>query len=92
MVLITLRSCVQDSYGPDFTFYFDNFVFLNNLHTFIALSKGELAQLVEHGASKGKVMCSMLKESKSQRVKESNFPIFNILNIFNILEIQTLIT
>ena len=71
MVLITLRSCVQDSYGTDFTFYFDNFVFLNNLHTFIALkilinstfvSKGRLAQLVEHGASKGKVMCSMLKE------------------------------
>ena len=28
MVLITVRSCVGDSYGPDFTFYLDYFLFL----------------------------------------------------------------
>ena len=35
------------------------------------LSNGRIAQLAERGAKKGKVICSMLKESKSQRVKES---------------------
>ena len=35
------------------------------------VSSAPLAQSLERGANKGKVMCSMLKESKSQRVKES---------------------
>ena len=52
-------------------FYLDYFLFLSSLRTFIAyklliwstfVSSGQLAQLVERGATKGKVRCSMLKE------------------------------
>ena len=54
-----------------FHFYWDYILFLSSLRTFIALkvliwstfvSSSSIAQLVERGAKKGKVMCSMLKE------------------------------
>ena len=79
MVLTTARLCVPDSYGQDFAFYLDSFLFLISLRTFIAsklliwstvVSSGPLAQWVERGAHKGKVLCSMLKEYKSTRVQE----------------------
>ena len=69
MELITLRSCFPGSYGPDFAFYLDYFLFLSSLRTFIALkmlfrstfgSNGPLAQWVERGANNGKVVCSRL--------------------------------
>ena len=62
-MLITVRSCVRDSYGLDFTFYLDYFIFLSSLRTFIALkmlicctfaSNAPLAQSVERG-TKGRV-------------------------------------
>ena len=70
-MLITVRFCVRNSYGLDFIFYLDYFLFLSSLRTFITLrtliwsifvSSGQLARSVERGATKGKVMCSMLKE------------------------------
>ena len=66
-----VKSCVRDSYRPDFTFYLDSFDFLTSFRTFIAsklliwtafVSSGLLAQPVERCAHKSKVMCSMLKE------------------------------
>ena len=36
VVLIMVKSCVRESYGPDLPFYLDYFLFLNSLHTFIA--------------------------------------------------------
>ena len=36
VVLITVRSCVRDSYGPDFAFCLDYFVFLSSMRIFIA--------------------------------------------------------
>ena len=71
MLLIAVRSCVRDSRVPDFSFHLDYLLFLSSLPTFIAykllilstfVSSGLLAQSVERGATKGKVMCSMLKE------------------------------
>ena len=67
MVLITVSSCVQDSYALDFTFYLDYFFFLSRLGTFIVLNmlicstfalNGQIAQLVERGAINRKVLCS----------------------------------
>ena len=69
VVLITVRLCVRDSYGPDFTLYLDLFLFLRSLRTFIALkmlfwgtfvSNGPLAQSVERGANNAKVVFSRL--------------------------------
>ena len=69
MAPITARSCVRATYGPDFNFYLDYFLFLSSLQTFIALkmviwstfvSGGPLAQSVERDAKKGKVLCSRL--------------------------------
>ena len=67
-----VRPCVRDSYGPDFTFYLDRFLFLSGLHTLIAqklliwntfVSSGLLAQSVERGPDNGKVRCSRLKRT-----------------------------
>ena len=71
MVLITVSSCFRGSYGPDFTFHLEYFLFLSSLRTFIALkmlfwstfvSNGPLAQSVERGANNGKVLCSRVKQ------------------------------
>ena len=78
-MLTTVRSYVRDSCGSNFTFYLDYFLFLSSLRTFIALkiliwnafvSSNQLAQSIERGANKGKVLCSILKEQKSKRAKE----------------------
>ena len=62
-----VKSCVRESYGADFPFYLDYFLFLSSLRTFIALkmlfwntfvSNGPLAQAAERGANNGKVLCS----------------------------------
>ena len=81
VVLITLRLCVGDSYGSDFTFCVDYFLFLSSSRTFIAHNdkmeyvciNGPLAQSAERGANKGKVMCSSKEvkiEGKMARKKE----------------------
>ena len=66
MVRFIARSCVRDSYGLDFTFYLDYFLFLSSLGIFTILnmlicsasvSNGPLAQLVERGAYNRKVLC-----------------------------------
>ena len=73
MVLITVRCCARDTYGPDFTFYLDYFLFLSSLRTFIALevligstfvSSSHLAQLVERDANNSKFLCSRLIRTK----------------------------
>ena len=69
MVLITVKSCVRDSYGPEYTLYSDCFLFSSSFRTFNAstllicgtfVSNGSLGQSVERGSNNGKVLCSRL--------------------------------
>ena len=73
MEIITLRSCVRDSYKPDFTFYMDYFLFLSSLCTFIAFKNvnleyvcinSQLAQSEQPGANNAYFMSSTLKRTR----------------------------